>query len=71
MPGYVKKKLQEYKHTLPARMQACPYSPEPKTYGEKAQVPLPTDGSPPSTRPVLKRSNKLSAAYSTTPEPWI
>ena len=31
MPGYVKKKLQEYEHPLPARMQTCPYSPEPKT----------------------------------------
>jgi hypothetical protein len=30
MLGYIKKKFQEYNHMLPGRMQACPYSPEPK-----------------------------------------
>jgi len=30
MPGYIKKKLQEYKHSFPGRLQNCPYSPEPK-----------------------------------------
>jgi hypothetical protein len=32
MPGYIKKKLQEYNHVLRGRMQACPYSPEPKKF---------------------------------------
>ncbi len=30
MPGYIKKKLQEYKHVMAKRLQTCPYSPEPK-----------------------------------------
>ena len=30
MPGYIKKKLQEYSHVLPGLMQACPYIPAPK-----------------------------------------
>ncbi len=30
MPGYIKKKLQEYGHIMPQKLQACPYSPEPK-----------------------------------------
>jgi hypothetical protein len=33
MPGYIKKKLQEYNHVLPWCMQTCPYSPEPKNLG--------------------------------------
>lgn len=44
MPGYIKKKLQEYNHIVPIRMQKCPYSPEPVTYGAKAQAPIPVDG---------------------------
>ncbi len=30
MLGYIKKKMQEYKHVLAKRLQTCPYSPEPK-----------------------------------------
>ncbi len=30
MPGYIKKKLQEYSHIMPENLQACPYSPEPQ-----------------------------------------
>jgi hypothetical protein len=30
MPGYIKKKLQEYMHSIPGRIQKCPYSPEPR-----------------------------------------
>jgi hypothetical protein len=29
MPGYIKKKLQEYKHIMPKKLQTCPYLPEP------------------------------------------
>ena len=48
MPGYIKKKLHEYGHVCPPnRIQTCPYSPEPKTYGAKAQAPLPSDDSKP------------------------
>ncbi len=27
MPGYIKKKLQEYEHIMPKKLQTCPYSP--------------------------------------------
>ncbi len=47
MPGYIKKKLKEYGHIYPNRIQTCPYSPEPKSYGAKAQAPLPIDESEP------------------------
>jgi hypothetical protein len=43
MPGYIKKKLQEYKHLLPGRIQNCPYSPKPKQFGSDAQAPLVPD----------------------------
>ncbi len=43
MPGYIKKKLQEYKHLLPGRIQNCPCSPEPKQFGSDAQAPLVPD----------------------------
>jgi hypothetical protein len=46
MPGYIKKKLQEYKHVLPGRIQYCPYSPEPKKFGSDAQAPLLPDATP-------------------------
>jgi hypothetical protein len=44
--GYVKKKLQEYGHIKPKKLQTCPYSPEPKKFGTEAQAPLPPDTSP-------------------------
>jgi hypothetical protein len=28
MPGYIKKKLQQYGHIMPKRLQTCPYSPD-------------------------------------------
>jgi hypothetical protein len=46
MPGYIKKKLQKYKHVMGKKMQTCPYSPEPKKFGMEAQAPLLPDSSP-------------------------
>jgi hypothetical protein len=43
MPGYIKKKIQKYGHLVTNQMQKCPYSPEPKKFGSKAQAPLPPD----------------------------
>jgi hypothetical protein len=43
MSGCVKKKLQEYGHIKPKKLQTCPYSPEPKKFGTEAQAPLPPD----------------------------
>ena len=47
MLGYIRKQLQKYKHASPPRPQHCPYSPEPKQYGNDAPRPLPEDTSPP------------------------
>ena len=46
MPGYIKKKMQEYGHIMPKQLQPCPYSSEPKKYGSEAQAPLPPDATP-------------------------
>ncbi len=46
MPGYIKKKLQEYGHVIPSRLQMCLYSLEPKQFGSEAQAPLPPNASP-------------------------
>jgi hypothetical protein len=46
MPGYIKKKMQEYNHIVARKGQTCPYSPAPKQYGTEAQAPLPPDLSP-------------------------
>ena len=43
MPGYIKKKLQEYQHSLARRIQNCPYSPESKRFGVDAQAPIEQD----------------------------
>ena len=43
MPGYIKKKLQEYTHALKGRLQTCPYSPKPKQFGADAQAPVVKD----------------------------
>jgi hypothetical protein len=37
MPGNIIKQLQKYKHDAPIRPQHCPYFPQPKQYGSKAQ----------------------------------
>jgi hypothetical protein len=46
MLGYIKKKLQDYKHVMSIHVQNCPYSPAPKQYGSKAQAPLHPDQCP-------------------------
>jgi hypothetical protein len=46
MPGYIKKKLQEYNHVKTTNKQSCPYTLPPKQFGSEAQRPLPTDISP-------------------------
>jgi hypothetical protein len=59
MPGYIKKKLQEYNHVLPGCMQACPSSPEPKKFGADAQTPLAVNYSPLLDEKGLKRVQKI------------
>ena len=59
MPGYIKKKLQEYNHLLPGQMQACPYTPAPKKFGANAQTPLEVDSSPRLDEKGIKRVQKI------------
>ena len=59
MPRYIKKKLQEYGHIFPKRIQTCPYSPEPKTYGAKAQATLPSDDSKPLDKKGILNIQKI------------
>jgi hypothetical protein len=59
MPGYIIKQLQKYKHASPPRPQHCPYSPEPKRYGNNAQRPLPKDTSPPLSKEDIKHVKRV------------
>jgi hypothetical protein len=59
MPGYIKKKLQEYNHVLPWRMQTCPYSPEPKNLWADVQTPLGVDSSLRLDKKGLKQVQKI------------
>ena len=46
MPGYVRKKLLEYKHLKPRRRQDCPLAPAPRSFGKNSQRPAEADNSP-------------------------
>jgi hypothetical protein len=37
--------MQDCGHIMPNKVQTCPYAPEPKIFGTKAQAPLPPDAS--------------------------
>ena len=55
MPGYIKKKLQEYGHVVPNRLQSCPYAPEPKKFEATAQAPAPPNDTPKLNDTGIKR----------------
>ncbi len=59
MPGYVKKKLQEYGHVMKFRIQTCPYQPEPTKIGTEAQAPLPPDTLPKLDGKRIKRVQQI------------
>ena len=59
MTGYIKKKLHEYGHASPMRIQTCPYSPDPKSYGAKAQSPIPSDDSKPLDKKGVLKIQKI------------
>ena len=63
MPGYIQKKLQEYNHIFPNRIQQCPYSPEPKRFGSEAQTPLPPDSSPKLDGKGIKRIQQIVGSF--------
>ena len=46
-------------HVLPNQIHMCPYSPEPKRFGSKAQEPLPPDSSPKLDEKGIKRIQKI------------
>ena len=58
MPGSIKKQLLKYENIM-KRIQHCPYSPEPKKYGAKAQSPLPQDNSQKLTEKEIKQVQKI------------
>jgi hypothetical protein len=59
MPGYIKKKLQEYKHVKTGKIQTTPYTPAPKQFGSEAQRPLPPDSSPRLGKKGIKRVQQI------------
>ncbi len=59
MPGYIKKKLQEYRHIMLKKIQECPYAPEPKKFGTEAQASLPQDDTPKLDKKGIKRVQKI------------
>ncbi len=59
MPGYITKKLQEYKHIKSKTIQTCPYSPAPKQFGIKAQRLLENDTSPRLDKNGIKRVQQI------------
>jgi hypothetical protein len=67
MPGYIKKKLQEYSHVIPSRLQMCPTHLNPQKMDPKLRLPF----FPMNHQNWMKResnaSNKLSEAYCITP----
>ena len=59
MPGYIKKKLQEYKHVMTSKIQTTPYTPAPKQFGSESQRPLPPDASPFLDKKGIKRVQQI------------
>jgi hypothetical protein len=59
MPGYIRKKLQEYGHIIPKQIQLCPYSPDPKKIGSEAQSPLPPNSTPKLDKKGIKRIQQI------------
>jgi hypothetical protein len=59
MPGYIEKKLQEYKHVKSKAIQNCPYTPAPKQFGSEAQRPLPPDSSPRLDKKGIRRVQQI------------
>jgi hypothetical protein len=59
MPGYIKKKILEYGHVVPNRLQSCPYAPEPKQFGATAQALAPPDNTPKLNNVGIKPVKKI------------
>jgi hypothetical protein len=59
MPGYIKKKMQEYKHVKASKQQNTPHTPAPKQFGSEAQRPLPANTSPLLNKKGIKRVQQI------------
>ncbi len=59
MPGYIKKKLQEYNHVRSKRIQTCQYTPAPKQFGLEAQHLLSVNDSPPLDKKDIKCAQQI------------
>jgi hypothetical protein len=59
MPGYIKKKLQEYGHIMLRKIQGCPYAPELKEFGTEAQASFPQDNTPKLDEKGIKRVQQI------------
>jgi hypothetical protein len=59
IPGYIIKQLQKYKHASLPKPQHCPYAPQPKHFGSKAQCPLPPNTSPPLSDTDIKHIQRI------------
>ncbi len=63
MPGYIKKKLQEYGHIMPRKIQGCPYALEPKKSGQKPKHLSPRITCQSLTKRELSGFNKLWGVF--------
>jgi hypothetical protein len=59
MPGYIKKKLQEYGHIMPRKIQGCPYVSESKKIGTEAKASFPQDNTPKLDKKGIKRVQQI------------
>jgi hypothetical protein len=71
MPGYIRKKLQNYKHSKPFKLQNCPYAPKPKKFGTEAQAPSPPMTHQSATKQASNTSKKMLEVSYITPVQWI
>ena len=59
MPGYIKKRLQKYKHLQPSKPQYSPYPTAPGKYGAAYQEPTPKYTAPPATKEEITRIQQV------------
>jgi hypothetical protein len=59
IPGYIKKRLQQYSHIASKQVQNCPFMPASKQFGSKAQTPLPLDSLPKLDKVGIKKGQKI------------
>jgi hypothetical protein len=63
MPTYAIKNLTRYNHPAPLKMQNCPYTPNPVTYGKDNQATTPCDTSPLLNAAGKKRIQQIVVSF--------